>query len=227
MQVQKMNHQIDIPNYPSVPPGFIAGPLLDKQLIDNTLDFLLKEPRYPWKDISGNVTRFTINYGWDYVAMEEHVYNFKAIPAQIIELRKQLINSFQPYFRDAISPEDFDNIIVSIYEPTHYLIPHYDVDNSPNPLTKRDFHFGEPIIGLILQADSESRFSFFFHDAMGRPSINQEPLYQVKEQCGTTFLMQGECRHFPYFHGVPPTKNLRISVTMRRTIIPPESQPSS
>lgn len=203
----------------SPPQGFVLGPCIDIQFIKQLKQFLTKKQQHRWLE-NEKVTRSTINYGWDYAQMEQDVFKFINIPPLLKKLREKLCIAFSDYLKKDLEAEEFDNIIVTIYEPGQFLIPHYDADNSPNPLTKRNFYFEEPILGTIIEADPSTGFTFYYHDQEGRPRFDSTPLYQVEEKPGSTFLFQGVCRHAPYFHAIPPTKNQRISVTMRRTVIP-------
>ncbi|MCH9632494.1 MAG: hypothetical protein S4CHLAM6_08300 [Chlamydiae bacterium] len=203
------------------PPGFSTGLELSPQLTLKLKQFIEEQERYSWiENNSTTVTRSTINYGWNYVDMERGKFHFVEIPSILYEVRQQLVTSFCEETLSYYSPEDFDNIIVTIYDPGQFLIPHYDVDNSANPLTKRNFYFEEPILGLVVEADPSTGFTFYHHEGEGRPSLTAKPIYQVPEKAGTVFLIQGPSRHAPYFHGIPPTKSRRISVTMRRTVLP-------
>ena len=199
------------------PPGFRLGPHMDLELIKQAKTYLLLQDRYAWRDESGKISRYTINYGWNYVSMEKDNYEFVELPPIIDEIRSALVTKLQPHIKD---PQIFDNVIVTIYEPEHYLLAHYDADDSKEPLTKRNFYFREPIIGVLLEADPSRGFSFYYHEKEGRPSLESPPVYQVAESDGATFLIEGESRHAPYFHGIPTGKNRRISITMRQTVLP-------
>ncbi len=202
------------------PDGFSVEGKIDQQLIDCALEDIQGESIYRWADNEGNMTRITINYGWDFVGMECGKFNFKELPTSIIDIRAKLVDIYKNHLSDEITPQYFDNIIVSVYKKGHFLDPHHDVDDSPNQSKKRTFSFAEPILGLILKADETGTFTFYHLDGDGKPNIEDTPVYQVSEQEGTTFLMQGASRHRPYFHGVTPVENERISVTFRGTHLP-------
>lgn len=202
------------------PPGFATGPTLTPQLIIKLKQFIESEECHTWFEKDKSISRSTINYGWNYVDMENDQYHFIEIPSIIQEVRQKIVKGFSDEIANSQSPEDFDNIIITIYEPGQYLIAHYDADNSKNPLTKRNFHFEEPILGLVVEADPTSGFTFYHHEDEGRPALTSKPTFQVSEKDGATFLIQGASRYAPYFHGIPPTKNRRISITMRRTVLP-------
>ncbi len=203
-----------------LPPGFVLGPVLKRVEIEALLEFLKQEDRYAWKESDGSISRYTINYGWNYVGMEKDDYHFIEIPPLLQEIRQKLRESFSPDFQNIDAADVFDNIIVTFYEAGQYLIPHYDADNSKNPLTKRNFYFEEPILGLVVEADPSIGFSFFYHDGTGRPKLTSKPIYKVSEVDGSTFLIQGACRYAPYFHAIPPAQKLRISITIRQTVLP-------
>lgn len=201
------------------PQGFVLGPLIDIKLINELKSFVLHKQKHTWLE-NEKVTRSTVNYGWDYAQMEQDIFEFVEITPLLKELREKLYVGFREHLKKNILVEEFDNVIVTIYEPGQFLIPHYDADNSPNPLTKRNFYFEEPILGTIIEADPSTGFTFYYYDQKGRPGFDSNPLYQVEEKAGSTFLLQGPCRHAPYFHAIPPTARQRISITMRRTVLP-------
>lgn len=204
----------------SAPKGFSNGKRVNADLCHKILNFIQSEDKYKWTDSDGNITRYTINYGWDYTALEFGKYTYKEIPPCIQEARKAVINSLNEYLPNYVIPQFFDNIIVTIYDEGQYLIPHYDADNNPSPLTKRNFSFAEPIIGWVIQADTESSMTFYHHNQEGRPQMDDQYMYKAEEEDGSTFLIDKECRHFPYFHSIPKIKSKRISMTLRRTLLP-------
>lgn len=197
--------------------GLVIGEFLDLSLIQEVLAFIEQEKAFSWKDAYGNDSRVTVNYGWDFSSMEHGTFQYIEIPEIIKKIRDRTCTTFVSDLEKPLDPESFDNVIISIYKHGHYLSPHYDADMTPDPLTKREFAFGEPIIGAILQADSQSKLSFYLHDKPGKPNMDDQPLYCINEADGLTFLMQGASRHRPYFHGVPPVNSSRISITFRRT----------
>jgi hypothetical protein len=202
------------------PKGFFEGKLISKSLCNEITEYIKFEDDYKWTDPDGTITRKTINYGWDYTALEFGKHIFKTIPPCILKARKAVVDSLKGCLQDDILPDLFDNIIITIYSEGQHLIPHYDADNIPNPITKRNFSFAEPIIGWVIKADTESSMTFYHHEHEGRPEMNSPHIYQADEVDGTTFLIDKECRHFPYFHSIPPVKSIRISMTLRRTILP-------
>ncbi len=197
--------------------GLVIGNFLDQTLIQEVLAFIEQEKAFSWKDADGNDSRVTVNYGWDFSSMEHGTFHYIEIPQVIKKIRTHACSTFVSDLKESLDPESFDNVIITIYKQGHYLTPHYDADMTPDPLTKREFAFGEPIIGAILQADSQSKLSFYLHDKPGKPHMDDQPLYCIDETDGLTFLMQGPSRHRPYFHGVPPVRSSRISITFRRT----------
>lgn len=202
------------------PPGFSLGNLVKGKIIEEVLDFIKTEDYYSWSDPNGNITRKTYNFGWNYAAMECGVYTFRSIPSVLKEARRQIILAFGNQLPKFIIPEFFDNMILTVYNSGQYLIPHYDADQMDNPITKRNFSFAEPIIGWVIQPDVESSLTFHHHPFEGRPGFDEPIYYKTPEVTGATFIMDKESRHFPYFHSIPPVQNTRISLTMRRTILP-------
>lgn len=203
----------------NIPPGFVLGAQVEPELVQKVLNFVNNQDGYQWLE-DGRCTRQTLNYGWNYVKMEKNIYEFEDIPPVLVELRDSLVSIFSTDLEEKTLSEQFDNIIVTIYNEGEFLVPHYDADDSPTPLTKRAFHFEEPIMGVVIEADPETTFTFYYHDKEGRPSFSDEPIYTVPETPGATFLIQGPCRHAPYFHAIPPASQKRISVTLRKTILP-------
>lgn len=202
------------------PPGFSLGNLVKGEIIQDVLNYIQSEDYYSWTDQNGNITRKTYNFGWNYAAMECGVYTFRSIPPVLQKARKQIVLAFGDELPKFIIPEFFDNMILTVYTTGQFLIPHYDADEIENPLTKRNFSFAEPIIGWVIEPDAESSLTFYHHPSQGRPRFSEPIYYKTPEVEGATFIMDKESRHFPYFHSIPPVQKARISLTMRRTILP-------
>jgi hypothetical protein len=47
------------------------------------------------------------------------------------------------------------------------------------------------------------------------PYAEEEKLIELNEETGTAFLLSGDMRHKPHYHGVSEVTDLRISVTYR------------
>lgn len=204
----------------SPPPGFKLGETLSASKISKLKAFLKTQKGHQWIEPDASISRSTLNYGWHYADMEKNRFHFVELPPILKEIRALMVNALSKDLDPLLKAENFDNMIITTYENGQFLIPHYDADNCKNPLTERNFYFREPIIGLVIETDSISSFSFYYNEHGRRPSFEEEPIYKVNETPGATFLIDDESRHAPYFHGIPPVLKRRVSITIRQTIIP-------
>ncbi len=179
---------------------------------------------YRWTDAKGRVTRRTINYGWDFVAMEENKSFYREVPEGISLIRKKLAETFSSRLPEGTLPESFDNIIVTFYGPGQFIDPHCDRDGEDGLYQKMRRHiFGESIIGVILEPDRSGCLSFYYHEGPVKPSFSHPVHFRLPEKAGSAFLMQGASRHRPYYHGIPPVLRRRVSLTMRQVrLVHPE-----
>ncbi len=198
--------------------GFEVGPVVNPLLLSKVVSCVNNHLLIPIYDSKQQIIRFSQFFGWNFKRMENKEFLFEPIPPEIVELRERVVQLFKEKLQRPAKPEDFDNVIVNHYNPNHFIIPHYDVDRVSKDLRKREYRFAESIIGVILKADSTRGLSFYYHEGLGQPSIVPHE-YQLKEEDGLTYLIQGKARHAPYFHAVPKGFDTRLSITFRKTMI--------
>lgn len=152
--------------------------------------------------------RNTREYGYSFFKMEQGCFDFEAPPSFLIELGKAICRAFN-------HPEkEFTNIILSRYEEGFHLEPHVDVSDVYR-CGEAPFYFDEEVYGLILEADETGHLYFVEWNEPGRPPLDLEPVYEVKEEKGTLFCLKGLSRNPPYYHGVSDVKKRRLSLTFR------------
>jgi len=131
-------------------------------------------------------------------------------PPFIVEIRNQLFEKFKEELDENDLPEDYDNIILTIYQSGDGIAPHIDRNLEwALRAENRRYYFGESIMGLIVEPDTMQ--SLFFQD----PAVGEESRFHLNEEQGTAFLFQGELRH-KWKHGLLPIENRRISITFRK-----------
>ena len=184
--------------------------------VQGVLAMLNQGYAYSWSD-AGEPSRRTLNYGWNFLALEKGERTFIEIPREIELLRRDVFEALAPQIAGAKSVEAYDNVIVSIYDKGEAIIPHIDRDGKHESAHGLDYNFGETILGVVLEADESGRLRFIRHDAEGKPPLSARAELELDERKGLAFLFQNEFRHFPYFHAVSPVSSRRISVTFRST----------
>lgn len=117
-------------------------------------------------------------------------------------------------------PIEFTNIILSVYEKGCYLEPHVDVNAKDLYVRELDgnapFYFNERVYGIVIEADSTGHLYFVKWEGKDLvPPLDLKPIYSLKEEAGTIFCLEGDFRQTPYFHGVSPVSNHRITITFR------------
>ena len=160
--------------------------------------------------------RKTCSFGYDYFTLLDGDKTFTPIPYYLEKLCKISIASF-PEKYNLGDYKNYLNVIVSFYENGYQLEPHIDVDMTDrfSDGKKTDFYFGEHVIGVVLQADETGRFYI----------SKEDEVMEVDEAVGTTFLLTGELRRKPYYHGVNVVTHSRISVTFRTVMFVTSHQP--
>lgn len=152
--------------------------------------------------------RETREYGYSFFKMMEGDHSYTSPPPFLIELGNEVCKALNK------PPQDFSNFILSLYEPGYHLEPHFDMDETGLP--QHGFAFGEDVFGLIIEPDSTGHLYFVYYDGPELvPPLNLKPIYSLKEEVGTVFVMKGKLRHHPYHHGVTDISKRRISVTFR------------
>lgn len=162
---------------------------------------------------TGLTVRKTCSFGYDFFSLIDNDKTFVEIPLYLQELCRSCIDAFPANFNLG-NAQNYLNVIVSFYNPGYVLEPHFDVDFSDRFIHDKhvDFYFGENVMGVILQADSQGRFYLLKSENNLQDRI---PIVELNEDAGTVFLLQGVTRRKPYYHGVSLVAHSRISVTFR------------
>jgi hypothetical protein len=188
---------------------------IDSTIVKNVLLQLNSDPSSGAINFQNDdlTIRKTRSFGYDFFSLINNNKKFVQIPLYLKELCRLCIHSFPADFNLG-NPQDYLNIIVSFYHSGYLLEPHFDVDFSDRFVDGKqaDFYFGENVIGVILQADSHGRFYILKSENDLQDRIN---IMELNEEVGTVFLLQGDLRRKPYYHGVSQVMHSRISVTFR------------
>lgn len=189
---------------------------IDQQQIDPVIVQLdhYKNVATPNLENTKTTLRETYNFGYNYFAMRHGDYSATEIPHFLKNLCQHCIQSF-PDSQDLGHSQEYNNVIVSIYDAGYCLEPHIDVDihDQMTDGKKVDFYFGENVLGVVLVPDVEGKF--FISEASSDIHSCKSRISSLNETAGTVFLLQGKYRRHPYLHGVSHVKNKRISVTFR------------
>lgn len=181
----------------------------------NILSLIFSDAAQPHNQHNHRTKRQTLNFGYDFVKLRLGDKRFTPIPLSLQTLCEDAVRSLQRKVDHPLpSAEAFKNCIISIYKHGDKLEPHIDTDRPG--LDKYGFCFGDDIIGVILEADRNGKF--YIQEAPAnsrRPHFDAARAFILPEQDGTAFLLNGEARRSPYFHGVSPVDKRRISVTFR------------
>eukprot|EP00928_Gymnodinium_smaydae_P066409 TRINITY_DN49424_c0_g1_i1.p1 TRINITY_DN49424_c0_g1~~TRINITY_DN49424_c0_g1_i1.p1 ORF type:complete len:296 (+),score=23.08 TRINITY_DN49424_c0_g1_i1:36-890(+) len=202
--------------------GSIAEPVVDAALAEVEARL---ESSHRWEELESDGSRrplrSTLNFGWDFVRLEQGVQSWIDIPPAIDSLREAVLSVFGNTSTDlkGLRPRDLDNIIVTIYGPGDAVVPHYDRDDTN---VSKPYYFEDSIFGVVLRPDDGAHLFFQKEPGESKGSLRMDqvrPDIELQERKGTVFMMLGEIRHWPYYHGVLPTSTNRISVTLRATQI--------
>lgn len=157
--------------------------------------------------------RNTREYGYSFFEMENGNFTLYSIPHLLKDLGKEICKAL------GFSSHEFTNIILSVYEEGFHLEPHVDT-NEKDHLNSL-YYFDENVFGIIIEADPTGHLYFIQHDTNETlPSLDPTcSVYDLDEQDGTIFCLQGKYRFAPYNHGVTQVANRRISITFRKVII--------
>lgn len=154
--------------------------------------------------------RNTLQYGYSFMKLEKGDFSYTPIPPFLQELGDRISEAL------GYPQEEFDNVIISIYDEGYHLEPH--VDTSPINHPRRLYYFGERILGIVIEADPTGHLYFVEHEGRGIPPVDRPVVYEMEEVPGTIFSLEGDYRHAPYYHGVSPVSSRRISITFRTVI---------
>jgi hypothetical protein len=164
--------------------------------------------------------RKTLEYGYRFHNMVEKDFSYKIPPQLLIDLGDAVCDALHE------PPESFSNYIVSLYEPGFQLEPHADADLSN--LQEYGFYFDEKIFGVIIEPDPSGSLYLAHYDGNDfPPPLDLNPRYPLPEKPGTVFVLKGEYRHKPYYHGVSGISKSRITVTFRKAILPQSTPPTN
>lgn len=179
------------------------------------LSLIFNDAIKPQQQRDHKTRRQTLNFGYDFVKLRQGNQSYSPIPIAIQELRQEAVKALQNKTDKALPPASaFQNCIISIYGAGDRLEPHIDTDRPG--LDKYGFCFGDDIIGVILESDRTGKF-FIQSSPLNskRPVFDNQQAFILPEHDGMTFLLNGEARRMPYFHGVKPVEKRRISLTFR------------
>ena len=198
----------------------IPNSQIDLTLVKKTLGHLNHAP-YFLEQLNLQETeithRKTYSFGYNYFSLIEDNKKFTHIPSYLKELCQACLDSF-PKEYELGKADDYLNVIVSIYEPGYQLEPHVDVDTDQYTEGKKvDFHFSENIVGVVLKPDTSGKLYMVKADDESQ-RLTAPKIFELDEKAGTSYLMSGEGRHKPYYHGVSKVNDLRVSVTFRQVI---------
>lgn len=208
--MQPKTNNLNLPDkYSPIPTTIVKSELtnLAKDFINTKLQY------YEYvQQTTPNTNRLTYNFGYSYFKLQVGDQSFVDIPECFINLLQQALNQLNDIavIRN-LDATTYKNCIVSIYGKNDKLEPHIDVVDSP----KRNFYFGDDVIGIVIEPDSEGKFYILKSESSQSPIYNSNTAMHVDEQAGSAFLLGGINRKFPYYHGVSPVAKKRVSITFR------------
>lgn len=162
--------------------------------------------------------RTMYEFGYSFDAMRNGNNIFTPFPEIVESICVEALARLSEATGEALPPAaDFTNCIISHYKAGQSLPLHIDIGKEQTTQRGKQlgFYFGEQVIGIVLQADEKG--NFFIQQAKdGKlPIYNAEEALPLPEEDGSIFILQGAGRFAPYYHGVTPVKNERISLTFR------------
>ncbi len=164
----------------------------------------------------GRTLRDTREYGYSFHKTENSDFSFTPIPSYLQMLGNAVCEAL------GHPPQEFTNVIVSLYPRGFHLEPHFD-RNAIDP--RRGCYFDEKVYGLVIEPDATGHLYFVRDDQNYIPPLDLEPILSIDEKAGTVYCLEGESRYLPYFHAISNVSNRRISVTFRNVIIDERSFP--
>lgn len=192
-----------------------SGPLpigvLDVTILEKFTPLIMEEVREEFSHQNDSRTqRDTRQYGFSFFKMLSGDFSYLPPPQFLQELGFEICKAF-----GHTPPDEFTNIILSVYKKGFHLEPHVDV-NSENLYGSAPFYFGELIYGIVIEPDPTGHLYFAKWEGEGLvPPLDVEPVYSLEEQAGTIYCLKGDFRKTPFFHGVTTVSNERISITFR------------
>lgn len=185
---------------------------LDPEILDRFYPEIMEEVE---KEFSLQNTDRTIcntrEYGYSFFKMENGDFSYSPPPQFLQDLGIEVCKALnQP-------PENFTNIILSLYIEGFHLEPHIDINASD--AHDKGYYFDENVYGVIIEADPTGHLYFIRDEENSVPPLNLDPLYSIEEKPGSIFCLQGDYRKAPYFHGVSEVTKRRISITFRKVVI--------
>lgn len=159
---------------------------------------------------TAHTSRLTLNFGYSYDLLKKGDRRFVDLPAAFKAARDAAYRQLSAEMPDINAAEDFNNCILSVYGAGDKLEPHVDAVHREG----RSFYFGDTVLGVVLIADRSGRF-FLQKDDLKRPEYNSREAFHLTEQAGSCFILNGENRKAPIYHGVSEVSEKRVSLTFR------------
>lgn len=166
--------------------------------------------------------RKTDTFGYDYFKMADGDFTFTPIPEVLTKLCDKIHKAFAATGYNVSGCDNYKNVIVSYYEQGYQLEPHIDVDSIYKSTNGKpvNFYFGEDILGVIVEADTQGGLYFVQSDDAAKVrQPHQQAIYSLEEAPGLAYLLTGKLRHAPYYHGVSAIQRSRMSITFRTVSI--------
>lgn len=193
---------------------FIRTAIIEREFIDCAMD-MLSETLVSSRDlqVSECTVRETIEFGHSFIKMRRGDFSsYDPLPQFLVDLCQYAIGKLEAAGEPPLPPAtDFNNCILSVYQPGYKLEPH--IDQNRKNAGDRGFYFGDVIIGIILRPDTQSRF--YIHETSVKEELPACRKIFIDESIGTVFVLNGSNRSF--FHGVAPVERSRISLIFRST----------
>ena len=204
------------------PPGLIYRP--DFLTEDEERELLAEVEAYPFHEVRmrGQVARRTvIHFGWDYDYEGWKVHPTTPPSPLLAALRDRCAAAAE------VAPESLEQFLVARYPPGATIGWHRDA-----PM------FGSPVVGVSLLSDCTMKFKRKLRgdEVTGLrsatllppdPETPERDTFEVFKQPlhpRSLYILGGAARR-QWQHSIPPTKELRYSITMR-TLVPRRRDPA-
>ena len=179
---------------------------VDAQFIDHARDMLGRGEHAGETTRASEHHREMLEFGYGYQRLKQGDKSWTPIPDFLFQLCEESLKRLEMATGQKLpAASEYDNYIVSSYETGTRLRPHFDV--SQTTAKYGGFYFGDPIVAVILKADTKGGLYF---------ETGSKTRMHVHETDGAAYLIDGDHRH-KYPHGVD-IETGRISVTCRRVI---------
>lgn len=175
------------------PPGLVYRP--DFLSEDEERELLAEVGEYPFHEVRmrGQVARRTvIHFGWDYDYEGWKVHPTTPPSPLLAALRDRCAEAAD------VAPESLEQFLVARYPPGATIGWHRDA-----PM------FGSPVVGVSLLSDCTMKFR---HKSGEDYEVFKQPLHPR-----SLYILGGAVRR-QWQHSIPPTKELRYSITMRTLV---------